>query len=316
MANPDAAPFAGCLGEAATVATSLTTSRRNTVQVGSGDFVYEFAPDWPQVPDDIELGWVAAVAVDDSDRVLVYSRSEVPLILFDRDGGFVSGWQGVLDQQAAHGLFIDPEGNVWCTEYETHCVRKMSPTGELVMTLGTPGQPGAEGEPFRRPTDVAFDSHGYIYVSDGYDNARVHKYTADGQLLISWGSPGTGPGEFDISHCVRVDRDDRVLVCDRTNNRIQLFDTDGNYLEEWGGFLEPDTIHIDENDVVYVAELQQRVSILNLQGELLCRWGRSERTDTPGEFKGCPHGIWTDSHGDLYISEVQTDGRAQKFIRK
>ena len=287
------------------------------MKAGSGDFVYEYAEGWPQVPADIELGWVAAVAVDADDRVFVYSRSEVPMVLFDREGNFLDGWRdGILDAEAAHGLNFDAGGNLWCTEYASHCVRKMSPSGEELLTIGTPGKPGAEGDPFRRPTDVAFDSQGFLYISDGYDNARVHKYSAAGELLKSWGKPGTGPGQFDISHCVRVDPDDRVMVCDRSNDRIQIFDTEGSYLEEWGDLSEPDTIHIDNNGIVYVAELNQRVSIFNLQGELLCRWGRGKRTDTPGEFKGCPHGIWTDSRGDLYISEVQTDGRVQKFVRQ
>ena len=285
------------------------------MRVGSGDFVYEYDGDWPRLPAGIELGWVAAVAVDADNRVYVYSRSEVPMVVFDREGNFLDGWR-TLDAQAAHGLNIDAGGNLWCTEYEIHCVRKMSPSGEELLTIGTPGVAGAEGDPFRRPTDVAFDSQGFLYISDGYDNARVHKYSAAGELLESWGEPGTGRGQFDISHCVRVDHDDRVMVCDRSNDRIQIFDTEGNYLEEWGDLSEPDTIHIDGDGIVYVAELNQRVSIYNLRGELLCRWGRGERTDTPGEFKGCPHGIWTDSRGDLYISEVQTDGRVQKFVRQ
>ncbi len=162
----------------------------------------------------------------------------------------------------------------------------------------------------------AVDSTGAIYVSDGYGNSRVHKYTAAGELIKSWGSPGSGPGQFDLPHCVRVDRHDRVLVADRSNNRIQFFDTEGNYLTEWGGLNHPDTIHIDEHDVVYVAELDQRISILTLEGELLARWGRGERVDEPGEFLGCPHGIWTDSRGDLYVAEVQTDQRFQKFVRQ
>ena len=287
------------------------------MKLGSGNFVYEYVDDWPKVPDDIKLGWVAAVAVDALDNVYVYSRSEIPMVIFDREGNFVDGWrQGVLDNEAAHGLYFDSSGNAWCTEFENHCIRKMTPSGELLMTVGNPGEMGTEGKPFRRPTDVALDSQGFLYVSDGYDNACVHKFTEDGKILKSWGEPGTEASQFDISHCVRIDPNDRVMVCDRTNNRIQIFDTEGTFLEEWNDLSEPDTIHIDKNGIVYVAELNQRISIYNLQGELLCRWGLGKRTDTPGEFNGCPHGIWTDSLGDLYISEVQTDGRVQKFKRQ
>ena len=220
------------------------------MKVGSGNFVYEYAEDWPRVPDGIQLGWVVAVAGDASDNVYVYNRGEVPMVIFDRDGNYVDDWrQGILDNQAAHGLYFDPDGNPWCTEYEIHCIRKMTPGGDLLLTIGTPGKPGAEGEPFQRPTDVAFDSHGFLYVSDGYDNARVHKYTGEGEFIKSWGEPGTRPGQLNLSHCVRVDPNDRVMVCDRSNDRIQIFDTEGNYLEEWGDLSEPDTIHIDEHGI-------------------------------------------------------------------
>ena len=283
--------------------------------VGAGEFTYEFQEGWGPLPDDIALGWVAAIGVDSQDRIYIYSRGETPMVVFDREGNFLSSWgQGLLED--AHGIFIDGDDVIWCVERETHCVRKVTTEGELLETLGTPHQEGEEGKPFRLPTDVGFDSAGNIYVTDGYGNARVHKYNPAGELLFSWGSAGTGAGEFDLPHCVRVDADDRVLVADRSNNRIQIFDTEGRFVEEWGDFTHPDTIHIDRDGIVYVAELDQRVSILTLQGELLARWGRGERTETAGEFRGCPHGIWTDSRGDIYVGEVQTDGRYQKFVRQ
>ena len=150
----------------------------------------------------------------------------------------------------------------------------------------------------------------------GRSGVKPYKFSPTGELIHSWGDPGSGPGQFDLPHCVRVDCRDRVLVADRSNNRIQIFDTSGVYVEEWGDFNQPDTIHIDANDIVYVAELDQRISILSLDGELLARWGDGVRRDVPGQFHGCPHGIWTDSRGDLYVSEVQTDGRYQKFVRR
>ena len=283
--------------------------------VGSGDFTYEVAEGWGSLPEGWKLGWIAGVAVDSKDRVYLYNRSEHPLIILERDGSFSASWaeDTLLD---AHGILIDGRDQVFCVERETHCMRKFSPDGELLMTLGNPGVQGEEGEPFRLPTDIAFDSKGDMYITDGYDNARVHKFTPDGERIKSWGSPGTGAGEFQLPHCVRVDRNDRVLVCDRANNRIQIFDTEGEFITEWGDLRQPDTIHID-GDIVYVAELEQRVGIWSLEGELLCRWGKGERVeDEPGEFRGCPHGIWTDSRGDLYVSEVQTDQRVQKFVRQ
>lgn len=290
------------------------------VIVGSGDFVYEVETGWGALPAGIELGWVAAVACDQRDRVYVYSRSDLPMIVFDRAGAFVSSW-GLEFLEDAHGLFVDGpsadgEQTLWCTERETHCVRRCTTEGKLLMTLGTPHRAGAEGEPFNLPTDLAIDSQGCLYVTDGYGNARVHKYDPAGNRLFSWGEPGTGPGQFDLPHCVRVDAADRVLVADRSNNRIQIFDTEGRYQDEWGDLRQPDTIHIDGDGILYIAELEQRISILDGDGKLLSRWGRGERVDEPGEFLGCPHGICTDSRGDLYVSEVQTDGRFQKFVRR
>ncbi len=284
---------------------------------GSGDHTYTVRENWWSLPDGWVFGWIPAVACDSQDRVYVYSRSEHPLVIFDRDGKFVEEWgKGILTD--AHGIYIDGEDNVYCTEREAHCIHKFNPLGELVMTIGIPGQPGAnDGDPFNLPTDLAIDSAGDLFITDGYGNARVHKYTSDGALITSWGEWGTGPGQFELSHCVRVDRFDRVWVCDRTNDRIQIFDTDGNFLEERTGLAKPDTIFFDrDEDIVYIAELDQQVSIYTLDGALITQWGGRRKSEQAGEFIACPHGIWVDSRGDIYVGEVQHDARLQKFVRK
>ena len=282
---------------------------------GSGDFVYEVEEDWGRLPLGWSFGWIPAVAVDSQDRVHVYSRSQHPMVVFDRDGRFVTHWGDAILKDA-HGILIDDDDNVFCIERDTHCVHKFDKEGKLLMTLGIPNVPGETDEPFRQPTDAALDASGNIYVSDGYSNNRIHKFSAAGEWIKSWGGPGDGPGQFNLPHCVRVDRHNRVLVADRSNNRIQFFDTDGKYLMEWGGFSRPDTIFIDADDIVYVADLGGWVRILTLEGEPLSQWGRGIRSDVPGEFRGCPHGIWVDSIGDLYVGEVQPGARLQKFIRQ
>ncbi|NJN81506.1 MAG: hypothetical protein HC802_03975 [Caldilineaceae bacterium] len=235
---------------------------------------------------------------------------------FDAAGNFLASWgEDVLKD--AHGIYIDEDDNVYCTERENHCVFKFDRHGNLLLTIGTPGeQSSRDGDPFRLPTDLGIASTGDLYISDGYGNARVHRYSAEGKLLHSWGDWGNGPSQFELSHCVRVDRYDRVWVCDRTNDRIQRFDLDGNYLDEIGGLAKPDTIFFDrDRDVVYIAELDQQVSIYTFDGELLSQWGGRRKSEKPGEFVACPHGIWVDSHGDLYVGEVQADARLQKFTR-
>ncbi|MCS6859899.1 MAG: peptidyl-alpha-hydroxyglycine alpha-amidating lyase family protein [Abditibacteriales bacterium] len=283
---------------------------------GAGKYTYEVAVGWGKLPEGWQWGWIPVVACDSQDRVFVYSRSEHPLVVFDREGNFLASWgEGILHD--AHGIYIDAEDNVYCTERNTHCVRKFNKHGELVMTLGTPGKAAErDGDPFNKPTDLAMASTGELFVSDGYGNARVHKFAPDGTLLKSWGERGSGPGQFALSHCVRVDKHDRVWVCDRENNRIQIFDTDGNFLTEWTGLLRPNTIYFDPHDeVVYVAELTHRVSLWTLDGELITQWGGARPSEKPGEFAGGPHGIWVDAHGDLYVGEVLREGRLQKFIR-
>ena len=281
---------------------------------GAGTHIYEVQEGWGQLPEGWAFGWIPAVAVDSQDRVYVYSRSEHPMVVFDREGNFLTSWGDDILKDA-HGIFIDAADNIYCTERETHCVRKFTSDGELLMTLGTPDQP-ADGTPFNLPTDLALGPDGEMFVSDGYGNARIHKYSPDGELIKSWGTPGDGPGEFDLPHCVRVDPRHRVMVADRSNNRIQFFTLDGEYIEEWGDFRQPDTIFIDDEETVYIAELDQRVTILTLDGEIIAQWGSERGSTVPGEFFACPHGIWVDSHDDLYVGEVQADGRLQKFIRQ
>lgn len=280
---------------------------------------YQVAEGWAQLPEAWSWGWIVAIACDSQDRVFIYSRSQHPLVVLDRQGNFLQTWgEGVLAPGQAHGLFIDAQDNVYCTDVTAHAVYKFDRHGHLQFTLGTPGQAGAgDGDPFNRPTDLAVSSQGELFVSDGYGNARVHKYSAQGELLLSWGERGTGPGQFGLSHCVRVDRHDRVWVCDRSNNRIQLFDTDGHYLEERTGLLEPNSIFFHpKEDMVFVAELGHRVSIYTLDGQLINKWGGGRSSTSPGEFLGGAHGIWMDSHGDLYVGEVVLDvnGRMQKFV--
>ena len=183
--------------------------------------------------------------------------------------------------------------------------------------MGHPEIRGKDGDTFNQPTDVAVSSAGDLFVSDGYKNTRIHKFSQEGRLLSSWGERGAGLGQFALPHCVRVDRHDRVWVCDRENHRIQIFDIDGNYLSEWAGLKRPAAIFFDQNeDVVYIAELDYQVSIYTLGGELINRWGGGCPSDKPCEFLGYPHGIWMDSRGALYISEIGVDGRLQKFVRQ
>ena len=285
-----------------------------TTRVGQGDYQYEVINDWAKLPDGWSFGWIPGVGVDSRDRVIVSSRSEHTLIIFDTEGNVIESWDDtVLVPENAHGVYIDRQDNIYLTEWLGHCVYKFNPGGELQWTLGTPGVPRPHGVPFNRPTDLAIAPDGCLFVSDGYVNHKVHKFSPEGVLITSWGEPGSGPGQFDLVHSVWVDSDYRVYICDRENNRVQLFDGDGKFLEEWPDYLRPDKLWIDPDETIFMAEVGHRVTILDRQNNILSQWG--EEGGEPHQFAAAPHGIWGDSRGDLYVSEVAAPGLIKKFVR-
>ena len=292
---------------------------------GSGKYTYSLVKSWGMVAAGWTWGEIVGLAVDAQDRVFVASRSQHPLAVFDTEGNLLETWgDDVLFTNQAHGLFIDSVDNVYFIDAVNHCLLKFDRMGALVMTLGTPGQAAiVDGAPFSGPTDAAVASTGELYVSDGYGNARVHKYSAAGELLLTWGERGDGLGQFSISHSVRVDDQDRVWICDRENNRVQIFDSNGEHLRTWNDLLRPNTIHFDPHEpVVYVAELGRRLSIFALDdegfpGRLLAQWADLAPSETPGFWLGGPHGICTDRAGNLYVGEVElgVQGRMWKYQR-
>ncbi len=234
------------------------------------------------------------------------------MVVFDQDGKFLTSWgEDVLKD--AHGIFLDADDNIYCTERKTHCVHKFNCDGELQWTLGSPGVPRPPGVPFNLPTDLAIAPDNCFFVSDGYGNFKVHKYSPEGVLMLSWGEQGTEPGQFSLVHSVWVDSSYNVYICDRENNRIQIFDGEGKFIREWTGFLRPDKLWFDPEETIFMAELGHRISVLNLDGKVLFQWGESG--EQPHQFRGFPHGIWGDSHGALYVSEVWSDAQLKKFVR-
>ncbi len=297
-----------------------------TATVKIGPYTYDADDAWGRLPAGYRWGHVSSVAVDSHDRVYAYTRTEHPLMVFDRDGAFLeSRAEGLV--QDAHGMCLDADDNLYLLDRESQVALKLTPDGRQVFEIGTRGQPSDTGYtaesravlraagPFHHPTDIALSASGGFYVSDGYRNARVHKFSDDGTLLFSWGEPGDGPGQFNLPHSV-WEAHGRVYVADRQNNRLQVFTTEGGHLETWTGFLQPCKIFVDGDDLMYVAELQGRVSLLRLDGTVMgSLGGLDEQAAEPGKFVA-PHGIWADSHGDLYVSEVLEGQRLQKFVRR
>ncbi len=292
---------------------------------GSGDYTYELAENWGALPDGYEFNQVAGVAVDKSDRVFVFNRSRHQMIVLDREGKFVGSWDEHFENP--HGIHIGPDGNVYLADRDAHVILVYNADGKLQLTLGTRGRPSDTGYdpdekivkqvagPFNLPTGIAVSEDGFIFVSDGYGNARVHKYNSNGRHLMSWGVAGKlNPGQFHLPHGIVLNNDGMLLICDRENNRIQIFDQDGDYEGMISNLLQPTDVCVGPDDEIYVSELGHRLTILDADGKVASRWG-GESSHDPGQFVA-PHGVAIDSHGDIYVGEVLEGKRIQKFVRK
>ena len=182
------------------VGGSERSERGGSSIYGSGDYSYRIADNWAKLPEGWQLGDVAGVGVDRKDCVYLFHRGEHPLIVLDRAGNFLRSWgDGVF--RRAHGVHMGPDDSIYLTDEGDHTVRKCSLDGKVLLTIGVPDEPATfmSGEPFRRCTHTALSPDNHIYVSDGYGNARVHKYSPDGKRVKSWGEPGVGPGPVQSS---------------------------------------------------------------------------------------------------------------------
>ncbi len=301
--------------------------------VGDGAFRYRAVAGWAQLPPGWNFVDAVGVATDSKGNVLVFNRGGHPVIVFDRDGRFLRSW-GEGQFVRPHGITIGPDDAVYCVDDFDHTVHKYTLDGQRLFTLGTSGQRSDTGAttidyrnirraagPFNLPTNLALAPNGEMYISDGYGNARVHRFSPDGQWMASWGEPGAGPGQFHVPHGIAVDRHATVYVADRENSRLQLFSAAGEYVAEWTDVARPCQVFIDAADNVFVAELGYRAgmfpgnepppgsptggraSVFDSVGKLQARWGGGDNPCTPGDFFA-PHDVWVDRFGDLYIGEV------------
>ena len=244
---------------------------------------YRMVDDWAKMPAGRQMGAVGGVTIDpDGEHVWAVIRCDAtardrfgnecldsdldPVVKFDLEGNVVSSFGGGMFIWP-HGIDVDSEGNVWVTDAVSpqrtppgtrgHQVIKFSPTGRVLMVLGTPGQPGAGPDRFRSPADVVVADNGTIFVADGHlddGNNRVVKFSKDGKFLQAWGKTGYAPGEFRTLHAIAIDSRGRVFVADRSNNRIQIFDQEGRFIASWTQFGRPSGLFFGQNDQLYVAD--------------------------------------------------------------
>ena len=295
------------------------STEKKPLTVGSGEYRYELVEDWAKLPPGWSFREVGSVGTDGNDNVYVFNRGEHPMMVFDRDGNFLRSWgEGVFPR--AHGLHVAPDDTLWLTDDGDHSVRHCTLDGKVLLTLGVPGKPTPymSGEPFHRCTHTALAPNGDLYVSDGYGNSRVHKFSPDGKLLMSWGGPGTDPGEFNIIHNITCDGDGWVYVADRENHRVQVFDGNGRYETQWNNLHRPCGLFMPRGKcpVCYIGELGPgmpvnrdmpnlgpRLSIVDNTGKRIARIGALHPGLEAGAFLA-PHGICVDTRGDIYVGEV------------
>jgi hypothetical protein len=259
-----------------------------------GDRRYAVHRKWARLPKGDAFGFISDLEVDGAGRVHVTQRgTDRPVVVFERDGRYAGSWgEGQLAEP--HYISAAANGSMLVADRDAHQVLRFDSEGKLVQALGKRHQPELAA-PFNHPTAAAEAPDGEIYVSDGYGNSHVHRFAPNGDLKQSWGGPGTGPGAFTTPHAVAVDRFGRVLVGDRENNRVQVFDREGRFLEAWGDFYHPMQIWIDDRDMVFVTDQIPRITMLDRDGRMV---GRCR-----GAINGA-HGFSGDKDGNLYLAEL------------
>jgi DNA-binding beta-propeller fold protein YncE len=288
--------------------------------VGTGKHTYSLVQDWAKLPPGETFDTVSAVATDSHDLVYVFHRKDPPVLVFDRDGNHLRSW-GHSAITSPHGIYI-ADDVVYLTDRDDSVALKYTLDGKPLQILGQRGvhsdtgceKPGdlvprAAG-PFNYLTEMVPSPSGDLYISDGYRNARVHRFSEDGRLISSWGEPGkSGPNRFHLPHSLYVGQDGRVYVCDRENSRIQVFSADGEYITMWTGVQRPTDISVDKDGIFYVSQLATdsappRISVLDGDGNVLAHWDSRSA-----------HGLWVDSRGDIYLA-LSGDKSVDKYLRQ
>lgn len=258
------------------------------------------------MPEGWKFGRVSAVAVDKAGNVYVFHRGNKadPIVVFDAKGKYLRSWgKGIFSNP--HGIRIDRNEHVWTTDTNLHQVMEFTKEGKLLRTWGTKGTPGTTPDTFNRPTDIAFLPNGDFFVTDGYGNSRVVKFSAGGKYLLEWGKRGTGPGEFDLPHAIVIDSHQNLYVSDRENNRIQIFDANGKFLRQWTHLGATQGIDITPNDELWIVTHRNKAE--NIAYDTLA--GRIMRIDIQtgqilGAMESPGHWLALATSGEIFIGSL------------
>jgi DNA-binding beta-propeller fold protein YncE len=271
------------------------------------------------LPEGMKMGAPSSVAFDARGHMLVFNRGPHPLMEFDAHGSFVRAFgEGMYVRP--HGMRLDSQGNIWTTDVAGHIVMKMSPAGEVLLTLGTRGQSGnwdeaANSHLLYEPADIAFAPSGDVLVVQGHGRGegRVLRFDKTGRFIKSWGGKGTAPGEFDQPHSILVNQQGQILVADRENRRVQLFDLDGRLLKMWKFAGLPCGLLLGPDGQVYLATgFSGQILRLNGNGKAVAVMGQPGKG--LGEF-GEAHYLTISPGGDLYVADT-INAVLHKYVRK
>jgi hypothetical protein len=303
---------------------------------------YRYVPDWEKAPPAVTHFDVADVAVDSHDRVYLLTRRDNRVVIYNHDGSFIKSWGKGFIGRGCHGIAVDAEFNVYVVDWLEHYVTKFSNDGVPLMMLGTKGVASDTGVgpgppvlsnytdrlrnirsagPFNGCTSLAIGPDGDLYVSDGYGNARIHHFSPNGSLIESWGSSGSGPGQFHNPHGLRIGPDRLMYVSDRENERVQVFTLKFEYVREIS-VQRPGNAMLGRNGRIAVCSLDfqrghesftrgvlqevvpPRVTVMSESGMELVRFGGEGGHLLPDGTLNKPNGIAIDSQGNIYVSQV------------
>jgi streptogramin lyase len=269
------------------------------------------------MPDGLAFASVASVAITPGGNLMVLHRGDQAFLEFDPAGNFVRSFgEGMFGR--AHGLRYDDDGNMWVTDGGGHTAMKLSPDGEVLISLGTEGERGLWDEAagrrmFDEPNDIAVSSDGDVFIVQGHTRGepRVLKFDSEGNFQMMWGSRGDGPGQFSVAHSIVIDEDDNLYVADRENQRIQIFDTEGNFLDQWTFSAMACALYLSDDGYMYMTSgFDAQIVKLDLEGNVLGVTGSSG--DGPNQY-GEAHYLTVGPDQEIYIADV-VNRRVEKLI--
>jgi hypothetical protein len=291
----------------------------------SGDFSYRFLPDFGKWPKALGQPQVSGVYVHGEYLYAANRSVQFPIAVFDLSGNFIRGFGAELDFARIHGLYITSSGKLWTCDDRNHIIYQMDLSGNVEATLGERGKHCDNGydptvpwphdlytitrcgEPFNQPTRVVEAASGDLYVSDGYANTAIHRFSPDGQWKQTWGGPGHTDTTFRLPHSLWIDPLGRVWVCDRENNRVSVFTAEGRFVKSFEKMLWPSEPWGDEQHI-YIGEGLGRITIFNLDLEAVARIG----------YEGSPldiHSLCGDKQGNLYAGHIHARRTLTKLER-